>query len=102
MTNTPNSFYITIEKPKGPQQSWVNRDGESVEFPEYFDSLNDALKFYNSVYDENQLGRTAPTISMPIQEMLKGVHVLTDAALKAGTRTKEELHQRQGYSCQIL
>ena len=49
MANTPNLFYIHIEPPNGPQQRWVNRNGEHVEFPMYIDTLKEALDFYNSV-----------------------------------------------------
>lgn len=92
---------ITISKPVGPQQKWVDKNGTEIEFPMYVETLKEALDFYNSVYDENQLGELAPTIGMPSNEMLKGVYKLSQAAKEAGTRTKDDLLRKER-SCVIL
>jgi hypothetical protein len=82
---------------------WVNVNGIECEAPMYVDNVEDALNYYDSIYDENQSNSLPPTIGMPGKLMQLHCHKLSEASARAGKRTKDELIKRSSRSnCHLL
>lgn len=75
------------------EPKWVDINGEEKSVPVFVSSLEEALNYYNSVYDENQTHNLPSTIGLP-QEILSNVRaclLLSAASERASKRTKQQL-----------
>lgn len=72
---------------------WVNIKDIEQHAPIYVQSLEEAIKYYNNIYDINQTQTLPPVISLP-QEVLSNSRaclLLSAATERASKRTKDEL-----------
>jgi hypothetical protein len=73
---------------------WVDVNGIECEAPMYVETIEEALNYYDSIYDENQTNSLPPIIGLPGKLMQLHCYKLSDASARAGIRTKNELQER--------
>ena len=90
------------------QPKWVDINGNEKDVPIFVSSLQEALEYYSSVYDECQTHNLPPTIGLP-QDVLsnrRACLMLSAASERASKRTKqqliEETNNRKKQQCVLL
>lgn len=79
------------------QPRWVNVNREVQEIPMFVATVPEALAFYGSIYDENQTHSLPAMIGVPSAALRDPLTcmILSTAASRAGSRTREELINAQ-------
>jgi hypothetical protein len=87
---------------------WVDINGNEKTAPIYVASLEEAVNYYNSVYDENQTHSLPDTIGLPqnILSNRRACLLLSAASERASKRTRdmlvEETKLRNKQNCLLL
>ena len=73
--------------------NWVDKYNLEVEFPEYLNTLADAIKFYDSIYDLNQTKIFPPIMILPPHITInpESCMILFQARYKACYRRQKDL-----------
>ena len=83
------------------QPRWVDKNNIERLAPEYVNSVNEALEWYNNIYDENQTGTLPKLILFPIGVDMNPMSrsILKAAAIQASKRKKSDFETS---GCNVL